>query len=116
MLRIAHFEITGKDVEGLAGFYGRILGWKAEPAGFIDDYTMLYEGGPEDMTGAVMSTNYQAQPTIIWFESDDIDADVAAVVAAGGKQAGDINPLPDGRRTVYVTDPAGNLFGLTQGA
>jgi hypothetical protein len=114
MLKLAHFEITAADVDGVAAFYAKLTGWHAEPAGFIPDYTMLSEGGADGMTGAVMSANYQKQPAILWFATDDIDASIRDVVAGGGKQVHDIQPLPDGRKTVYVTDPAGNLFGLTQ--
>ncbi len=45
MLRIAHFEITSDDVDGTAAFYAKILGWTAEPAGFIPNYTMLLADG-----------------------------------------------------------------------
>jgi predicted enzyme related to lactoylglutathione lyase len=113
MLKLAHFEITATDVDGVAAFYAKILGWTASPAGFIPGYTMLDAGGGP--TGSVMSRSYKSQPAILWFATDDIAATAAEIVAAGGKQQDEIHALPDGRRVVYVTDPAGNIFGLTEG-
>jgi len=115
MLRIAHFEITSDDVDGTAAFYAKILGWTAEPAGFIPNYTMLLADGTyAGETGAVMARSYRKQPAIIWFGTDAIETTVAEVVAAGGKAIDKIEALPDGRKVVYVEDPTGNIFGLTQ--
>ena len=113
-LTLAHFEITADDVDGIAGFYAKLLGWKAEPAGFVENYTMLYEGGEDGMTGAVMDTSYRKQAAIVWFGTDDIEASIAEVLAAGGKRDNELHSMPDGRRLIYMEDPAGNLLGLTQ--
>jgi len=112
MARIVHFEITSADVGGTADFYARVLDWPAEPSPFVPDYTVLT--GPDGTSGAVMSDRYQAQAVIAWFEVADIAAALAAVVAAGGAQAGDINRIPGQGRVVYATDPGGTVFGLKQ--
>jgi predicted enzyme related to lactoylglutathione lyase len=113
-LTLAHFEITGDDVPGLARFYGTLLGWEQQPVPFVDDYTMLLEDGADGMSGAVMRDANIAQPAIVWFGTPDIDASIAAVIAGGGSRFNDVHALPDGRKVVYMRDPAGNLFGLTQ--
>ena len=55
----------------------------------------------------------QADPTVV-FTVDDIEAAVRRVVAAGGSQLGQIQPMSDVMRWVYSRDTEGNIVGLVQ--
>lgn len=113
MARLVHFEITGGDSAGLARFYAEQFGFVASPSPFAPDYHLLAaeDGG---VSGAVMARRYRAQPAILWFEVDDLDARLAAIVAAGGAAAGERATIPGQGHVQYATDPEGNTFGLKQ--
>lgn len=114
MTRIAHFEITAKDVERTAQFYHQVFGWKTSPSQFIPGYVLLDLVDTD--AGAVMDRSYQSQPTIIWFEVASIDATVGAIVAAGGRTINEKQSLPGIGELIYVADPEGTVFGLKQPA
>lgn len=112
MAKLVHFELTSTDPGATAAFYARVLGWKAAPSPFVPDYQLLT--APHGVSGAAMSSRYQPQPAILWFEVEDIEACLATVTAAGGKQAGNINTIPGEGMVVYVSDPNDTVFGLKQ--
>ncbi len=61
-----------------------------------------------------MKRAFQAQPTIIWLEVDDIDAVIERVRGAGGSVENEKSTIPDQGHVVYVRDSEGNLLGLKQ--
>jgi len=50
-------------------------------------------------------------PTVV-FTVDNIEQTVAKAVAAGGSQLGEIQPLTEDSRWVYIKDSEGNIIGL----
>ena len=52
-------------------------------------------------------------PNVV-FTVDDIETAVRRVVAAGGSQLGEIQPMSDVMRWVYIRDTDGNIVGLVQ--
>jgi len=46
------------------------------------------------------------------FTVDDLEESVARVLANGGSQIGEIQPLDENSRWVYVTDSESNIIGL----
>ena len=46
------------------------------------------------------------------FTVDRIEDTVALAVAAGGEQIGEIQPMSETARWVYIRDSEGNLIGL----
>ncbi len=114
MGRIVHFEITAAAPDDATRFYREAFGWTGEASPFVPGYHLVATGDGPGIDGAVMSSDYQAQPVILWLEVDDLDASVAAVEAAGGRRAGDVNEIPGQGRVVYVADPTGTLLGLRQ--
>lgn len=114
MPKVTHFEITATDVAATAEFYGRVFGWKTGPSEFIPGYVLLGLGTSEG--GAVMERKYHNQPTIVWFEVDDLDATIEKVVAAGGRAVNAKQSLPGVGDLVYVADPEGTVIGLKQPA
>lgn len=112
MAKLVHFELTSAEVGQASDFYATVLGWSARPSPFAPDYVLLEN--PDGVTGAVMSNRYQSQAVILWFEVPDLDAGLASVAAAGGRQAGEINTIPGQGRMVYASDIDGTIFGLKQ--
>jgi len=114
MGRITHFEITSDSPDAANQFYADAFGWNSEASPFLSGYHLTRTGQGAGIDGAVMSRDYQQQPVILWLEVSDIATSIAAVKAAGGSQAGDINEIPGRGLVAYVADPAGTLFGLKQ--
>lgn len=61
-----------------------------------------------------MDSTYKNQPAILWFEVDNLDDRVQAIISAGGATAGDKSTIPGQGHVQYVTDPQGNIIGLKQ--
>ena len=117
------------DAEELAAFYERILGWPITWRDMPEDR----QGGAgwigmRDPEGGV-NLSFQAEPwyepptwpeepgaqaKMIHFEMsvDDLDAAVAEVIAAGGRQAPNQPSDRDATRLRIMLDPAGHPFCL----
>ncbi len=112
--RIIHIELAAANLEKTAAFYTEAFGWKAEPSPFIGGYLVAETGEGDGIDGAIMSREYQQQPAIAWLQVDDLEAMLAAVGAAGGTVAGEVQDLPGVGRLAYVRDPEGTLIGLRE--
>lgn len=111
---VTHFELTAESLTALSGFLRTGFGWEAAPSPFIPDYSIVTTGDGDGIDGAVMSTDYQSQPVIIWIEVDDIASTIDAIAEAGGSLRGEINTIPGQGRVAYVTDPFGTVYGIKQ--
>lgn len=111
MSKLVHFEITGTDSAALADFYSKLFGFNSQPSPFLPGYHLLTSEG---ISGAVMDSTYKNQPAILWFEVDNLDDRVQAIISAGGATAGDKSTIPGQGHVQYVTDPQGNIIGLKQ--
>lgn len=117
--RVVHFEIGAEDPEKLTEFYKTALGWEINlwPG---SDYWMVgkeADGKVGAIFGGIMK-RWQNEKTINTIETEDIDATVKAVEAAGGKVVKPLADMPMGpeeiMRWCYCEDPQGNVFGLMQ--
>jgi uncharacterized protein len=108
-------ELLTSDVEAAAAFYGDVIGWTCSGPGMRDYRHFSIEGHgaaglmllPEDAKAQ------GARPA--WFgyvATPDVDADVAAIVAAGGKLYREAETLPGIGRFAVISDPQGAVFGL----
>jgi predicted enzyme related to lactoylglutathione lyase len=114
MGRIIHFELVAQDHERAAAFYSKVFGWQITPAPMPAGYLLAETGAGEGIDGAIMSNQYQSQPTIAWIEVDDLNATLDAARAAGGTQVGEVQELPGIGRLCYVRDTEDVLVGLRQ--
>ncbi|RZS79967.1 hypothetical protein EV189_3446 [Motilibacter rhizosphaerae] len=106
--QVAHFDIAGPS-EGLARFYGVLLGWQVDERG--PGYALLRpENGPG---GAVVDAE---EPRVtLGVTVADLTATVAAVEGLGGQVL--MPPTDNGWVTkALVQDPAGNVVSLIQDA
>ena len=107
---IDYVELAVRDLAATRAFYESAFGW-----GFTD-YGSSYAGiRSPDGEGEVGGLNAMATPVpggpLVLLFSDDLDASVAAVVAAGGRVTQGPDPFPGGRRFQF-TDPSGNELGV----
>jgi predicted enzyme related to lactoylglutathione lyase len=118
MGRVVHFEITADDTERAKKFY-EIFDWEIKDADMPGLPSMQYlvakTGTSEPGTdGAIMTREFNKQPTIIWIGVDNLDVMIEKVKAAGGKTAGKKQAVPTVGDTIYMSDTEGNIIGLIQ--
>lgn len=106
---IDYIELAAPDIEAAKRFYADAFGWS------FNDYGPAYAGiRAADGEGEVGGLNSAGAagpglPLVIIY-SDDLDATLAAVRAAGGRITTEPFEFPGGRR-FHFADPAGNELG-----
>ena len=109
MAFVEHFEIPSTDIKRAQAFYEQVLGFTYEPWG--DDMGMLNQPEGKGIGGDLHTDGAISHPTVV-FTVDSIEETVAKAVAQGGTQVGEIQPLAEKSRWVYITDSEGNTIGL----
>jgi predicted enzyme related to lactoylglutathione lyase len=109
--KIVHVEFPAKDADRAEKFWETVAGWSLENPGMEGiDYRMFQDEG---WGGAVYPQQAGEQGPIIYFGSDDIDADVAKVRKLGG-EAENKEPIPQVGWFARCKDTEGNPFSLFQ--
>ncbi len=112
--RVVHFEITADDPERASEFYRRSFGWTITNWGGPIDYRLVSSGDGPGIDGAI-TTRMHGQSVINTVQVDGkLEDAIARVVAAGGVQVGDINPIPGVGRFTYARDTEGNVLGILE--
>ncbi len=107
---IDYIEINTSDLAAARTFYERAFGWA------FNDYGPTYSGiraasGDGEVGGLnATGTPGPGGPLVLLF-SDDLDATVTAVEAAGGTITARPYEFPGGRRFEFG-DPSGNVLGV----
>lgn len=109
MAKMEHFEIPADDLARAQSFYKSVLGFEYEPWG--EDMGMLRQPDGDGIDGDLHRREALGHPTVV-FTVDRIEDTVALAVAAGGEQIGEIQPLDESSRWVYLRDSEGNVIGL----
>jgi predicted enzyme related to lactoylglutathione lyase len=109
MAKMEHFEIPVDDIARAQSFYRSVLGYEYEPWG--DEMGMLRQPDGEGVNDDLHVRGTSPHVTVV-FTVDRIEDTVAAAVANGGEQLGDIQPLDENSRWVYIRDSEGNIIGL----
>ena len=108
--KVVHVEFPADDVERGKKFWTAVGGWAIEDAGMPGmQYLMFQEG---DQGGAVYPKMDEDGP-VVYYGSDDIDADLGKVRELGG-EAGEKQPIPHVGWFARCTDTEGNRFSLFQ--
>ena len=109
MAFVEHFEIPAEDIGRAQSFYKNVLDYDYEPWG--DDMGMLLQPEDKGINGDLHERGAVPHPTVV-FTVDNIEQTVAKAVAAGGSKLGEIQPLTEDSRWVYIKDSEGNIIGL----
>ena len=107
---IDYIELNVTDLAAARAFYEGAFGWQ------FNDYGPDYAGiRSPDGEGEVGGLNPAREPQpggpLVLLFSEDLDASVAAVEAAGGQIVEAPYPFPGGRR-FHFTDTSGNQLGV----
>jgi predicted enzyme related to lactoylglutathione lyase len=110
--KVVHVEFPAQDVDRAEKFWEGVGGWNIEDAGMPGiDYRMFQEG---EQGGAVYPPMEGVeQGPIVYYGSDDIDADLAKVRELGG-EADDKQPIPGIGWFARCKDTGGNPFSFFQ--
>jgi len=109
MAKVEHFEIPVDDIARAQAFYSSVLGFDYEPWG--EEMGMLRQPAQKGINGDLHKRSATPHPTVV-FTVDRIEDTVALAVAAGGEQIGEIQPMSETARWIYIRDSEGNLIGL----
>lgn len=109
MAKMEHFEIPVDDIARAQGFYTAVLGYRYEPWG--DEMGMLMQPDSEGVNGDLHRRRVTPHPTVV-FTVDRIEDTVVRAIAHGGEQLGEIEPMGETARYVYLKDSEGNIIGL----
>ena len=109
MAKVEHFEIPVDDIARAQAFYTSVLGFGYEPWG--EEMGMLRQPQDEGVNGDLHLRGATPHPTVV-FTVDRIEDTVALALANGGQQLGEIQPLSENSRWVYIKDSEGNIIGL----
>ena len=108
---IVHVEFPAQNADRAEGFWESFAGWTIEGSGMEGiDYRMFQDEG---WGGAVYPQQEGEHGPIIYFGSDDIDADLAKVRELGG-EAEEKQPIPHIGWFARAKDSEGNPFSLFQ--
>lgn len=106
--RIDYIEFAVRDLAVSKAFYSSAFGWE------FNDYGPAYAGirGADGEVGGMYSTeDLRTHGPLVVLYSEDLDASVAAVEAAGGTLTKLPFEFPGGRRFQFL-DPSGNELGV----
>lgn len=105
---IDYVELTVRDLAAAKRFYAGAFGWS------FTDYGPAYAGirGPDRESGGLReSDEVRTTGPLVILYSDDLEASVAAVKAAGGQILVEPYAFPGGRR-FHFADPSGNELAV----
>lgn len=108
---IVHFEIPAKDRDVSARFFQDVFGWRFEHAQQPAPYTMIETG---NLGGGLpdLQDFYQPGQVILYVDSDDLQADLKAIEAHGGKALSSPFSVGEFGEMAFFADPAGNRLAL----
>ena len=111
---IDYVEFAVDDLQQATAFYAKALGWE------FNDYGGEYAGikdptNPGREVGGLnpIPATSRGDGVTILARSDDVDAALASVLAAGGRITTELHEYPGGRRFMFA-DPWGNIVGVYQ--
>ena len=112
--KVVHFEIIGKDGEGLKKFFGELFDWEIDSNNPIN-YGMVAseEGGIGGGIGSVMKDGARGHATF-YVEVEDVQESLDKAQKLGGKISVPETVIPDMVTFGLFTDPEGNLVGLVK--
>lgn len=110
--QMVHLEIPAGDTARARAFWGGLFGWEFEEyPGSPTEYHMTRFS--ETTGGAIMGAEGDKRGTRVYFDVDDIQAELGRVGELGG-DAGEAFPVPSMGWFAICKDPEGNEFGLWQ--
>jgi predicted enzyme related to lactoylglutathione lyase len=113
--RVVHVEIPSKNRKKNSKFYQELFGWKLTEYDELD-YTLFDpEEGPGGGFPPIDGKLNKIDRVLVYFSSEDIEADLKKVETLGGKQVLGKTEIPGQGWFGVFTDPDGNTVCLYTG-
>lgn len=109
MARLYYLELPVADSTKSAAFYGSAFGWAFTAFGPTYAATMSHDTD----IGLDADQENRVKAPLPVIDTDDLEASLAAVIAAGGTIAVPIFAFPGGRRFHFI-DPDGHELAVSQ--
>ncbi|MBI4615435.1 MAG: VOC family protein [Planctomycetes bacterium] len=109
---IVHFDFTVPDLKKAGDFYGKLFGWQFQT--YKDNESWFQAGQPGGPCGcAVKGTPAADGKTVIYVNTDDIDASLKKATTLGAKTLQPKTEIEGGHGFfAKIRTPEGNVFGL----
>ncbi len=116
MRPIVHVEIASADNDAQKAFYNALLGWQVQEVPMSEDFTYVMFNTGADMGVALSVVGEGVKPgdVILYFQSDDLDADMARVPELGGTVILQREEVPGFGALGMFLDPTGNRVAFWQ--
>jgi uncharacterized protein len=118
---VVHFEIIGKDVERLHGFYSDLFGWRID-ANNPMRYGMVQRDGNVNAQGVGIGGGVGAAPegydghVTFYIEVPDVEVALAKADSLGGSRMMGPETLMEGVEIGLFNDPEGHVVGVVKSA
>ena len=112
--KVVHFEIIGKDGEGLKNFFGKLFDWEIDSNNPMN-YGLVKgeEGGIGGGIGGVTEEGGSSYATF-YIEVDNVQSYLDKAAELGGKIVVPETVIPNMVTFGMFNDPEGNLIGLVK--
>lgn len=108
---VVHFEVTGKDGDALAEFYGALFDWKLQKIeGMGYNLVEKEDGGIGGGVGATQDGS--AGLATFYVQVDDPQAALDQAVSLGGSVVVPVMSIPNMVTLALFADPEGHVVGL----
>lgn len=107
---IVHWELPNTDDAAMRKFYGDLFGFEFTHS----DDPEYWSFATGNVGGGLSNISDSVKPgdVLIYLDSDDIDADLKKIAAAGGKVVMPTMEIPTIGWMAVFTDPTGNTLAL----
>ena len=109
-------ELASPDPQASAAFYGGLFGWQTTAMEEMDFPYLVIQNADGHSNGGIAPVMPPGTPPywLVYFGSDDVDADLAKISELGGKAL--VGPMDIGMGKIAVAqDPQGAVFALFSG-
>ena len=111
---VVWFEIAGRDLDVLTGFYGELLGWKVD-AGNPQRYGMVDTGAEGGIPGGIFAPGAEVGEYVSFYASvKGLEEYLRRAEGLGGKVVQPPTPISDTARVAMLLDPEGHRIGLIE--
>lgn len=110
---IVHVEISASDLKEAADFYSTVFGWEMNEYPEMNYITFETGYGPGGGLNPVTDIS-PAGKILVYIDTDDLDATLAAIEGRGGKVLSPKLEIPTIGWMATFSDPTGNVLALLQ--
>ena len=110
---VVHFEVAGRDLEKLQGFYGALFGWNIQKVPGPMPYAMVEKDGDGIGGGIGQAPDGDGHVTF-YVGADDPQAVLDKAEQLGGKTILPVTELPQVTIALFA-DPEGHVIGVAKG-